>query len=139
MLVLDTNHLREFGKASDAGVRLMERLDRANDDVVTTIICIEEQTRGWLAEIKASRNPDAEILAYTHYQEHVETSARWVILPWETEASELFRKHRKDGIRIPTLDLKIACITITHDALLLTRNTGDFSHVPGLRFENWLD
>ena len=37
------------------------------------------------------------------------------------------------------LELKIACIAITHDATLLTRNTVDFAQVPGLRFENWLD
>ncbi len=37
------------------------------------------------------------------------------------------------------MDLKIACIAITHDATLLTRNTVDFARVPGLHFENWLD
>jgi tRNA(fMet)-specific endonuclease VapC len=48
-------------------------------------------------------------------------------------------KFRSQGIRIGTLDLKIAAITIAHDATLLTRNTVDFAKVPGLRFENWLD
>lgn len=47
-----------------------------------------------------------------------------------------FQKRR---IRIGTMNLKIACIAITHDATLLTRNTVDFTRVPGLRFENWLD
>ncbi|MFZ2279272.1 MAG: type II toxin-antitoxin system VapC family toxin [Prosthecobacter sp.] len=48
-------------------------------------------------------------------------------------------KLRRDGVRIGTHDLKIACITLAHDALLLTRNTVDFAQVPGLRFENWAD
>jgi len=37
------------------------------------------------------------------------------------------------------MDLKIACLTLAHDATLLTRNTGDFGKVPGLRVANWLD
>jgi tRNA(fMet)-specific endonuclease VapC len=92
-----------------------------------------------LAEIKASRGPDAAIQAYSRYHEHVELSARWVILPWDKESSDLFFKHRKDGIRIPTLDLRIACIAMAHEALLLTRNLVDFSQVPGLNVQNWLD
>jgi predicted nucleic acid-binding protein len=35
--------------------------------------------------------------------------------------------------------LKIACIAIAHDAVLLSRNLGDFRQVPGLKVENWLD
>jgi predicted nucleic acid-binding protein len=37
------------------------------------------------------------------------------------------------------MDLKNACITIAHDATLLTRNAVDFTRVPGLRFANWLE
>jgi tRNA(fMet)-specific endonuclease VapC len=37
------------------------------------------------------------------------------------------------------MDLKIACIAVAHDATLLTRNERDFSQVPSLRFENWLE
>ena len=36
------------------------------------------------------------------------------------------------------MDLKIASIVLTQNATLLTRNTGDFSKVRGLRIENWL-
>jgi len=37
------------------------------------------------------------------------------------------------------MDLRIAGITLAHDATLLTRNSVDFEQVPGLRVENWLD
>ena len=38
-----------------------------------------------------------------------------------------------------TMDLKIAAIAISHNALLLSRNLLDFQKVPGLRVEKWLD
>ncbi len=37
------------------------------------------------------------------------------------------------------MDLRIACIVMAYDAVLLTRNTKDFEKVPGLKFENWLE
>lgn len=46
MLLLDTNHLREFGKASEAGQRLFDRMEKSGEEVATTIVCIEEQARG---------------------------------------------------------------------------------------------
>ena len=45
----------------------------------------------------------------------------------------------RQGLRIGSLDLKIACIALAHAAAVLTRNTTDFAQVPGLRIENWLD
>ena len=60
-------------------------------------------------------------------------------LPFDKKAAARFLKLRKQGVRIGTMDLRIACITLEHDALLLTRNTVDFAKVPNLRFENWLD
>ena len=62
-----------------------------------------------------------------------------MILPWDTDTADLFLEFRRQGLRLGSLDLKIACITLAHDATLLTRNAGHFAHVPGLRIENWLD
>jgi len=62
-----------------------------------------------------------------------------VILPWDADSAELFLKLRHQGLRIGSMDLKIACIALAHDVTLLSRNATDFAQVPGLRFENWLD
>ena len=60
------------------------------------------------------------------------------LFPWDAEAADLFVNLRRQGLRIGTMDLKIACVALAHDATLLSRNTTDFTEVPGLRFENWL-
>ena len=58
-------------------------------------------------------------------------------MPWTIGAADRFVALRKAGVRIGTMDLKIAASCLCEDALLLTRNTVDYSKVPGLRFEDW--
>lgn len=139
MLVLDTDHFSEWERASSAGARLRERLRASESEMALTVITIEEGTRGWLAEIGRHHNPHRQISPYAKLRRQVEVFADWNILPWEPASADLFLRLRREGIRIGTLDLKIACIALAHDATVLTRNTGDFSQVPGLRLENWLD
>ena len=139
MLVLDTNHLREYSRGTTLGQKLAERLLDSTEDVVTTVVCAEEIQRGWLARIHSSRNPLDEASAYQSFSESIFFLGRFHILPWDLEAHSRFSDFRRRGLRIGTLDLRIACITMEHDAVLLTRNALDFSKVPGLRIENWLD
>jgi tRNA(fMet)-specific endonuclease VapC len=40
-------------------------------------------------------------------------------------------------IRVGTQDLKIAAITLSHQATIVTRNYRDFSKVLNLRIEDW--
>ena len=69
--------------------------------------------------------------------ERVNFFARWVVLSLDSESTANFSRFRSQGIRIGTMDLRIACISLAHVATLLTRNTVDFAQVSGLRFENW--
>ena len=52
MIVLDTDHLSILANVdSPRSQRLADRLMEHNDLVVTTIVCVEESLRGWLADI----------------------------------------------------------------------------------------
>ena len=139
VLVLDTNHLTELGYGTVVGARLSARLEKSGLDAVTTIVSAEEQLRGWLARIAKLRDVHEQMEAYEELGGRVNFLAAFTLLPWDREAAELFKSLRRQGVRIGSMDLKIACITIAHDATLPTRNTVDFAQVPGLRFENWLD
>ena len=138
MLVLDTDHFSELQRDSPPGKRFSQRLSLGNIDTALTVILVEEQMRGWLAEINRRSDPHSQIAPYTKLQRQVEAFADWIILPWDAEAAELFLNLRRQGVRIGSMDLKIACIALAHDATLLTRNTTDFAKVPNLQFENWL-
>lgn len=110
-----------------------------NEAVMTSIVTVEESCRGWLAKIASYREPPEQVWAYGELEKLFTVTAGLVRLPWDDEAATRFRSFRQQGIRIGTMDLKIACIVLEYDAVLLTRNRSDFEKVPGLRFENWLD
>jgi tRNA(fMet)-specific endonuclease VapC len=139
LLVLDTDHFSEWERASAAGGRLRDRLVAAKDNMAISIITVEEQMRGWLAEINRRHDPRHQIEAYAKLQQQIDVFAEWLILPWEGDAASLFLAFRRRGLRLGSMDLKIACVTLARSATLLTRNAKDFRQVPGLQLENWLD
>ena len=82
------------------------------------------------------------------FQNAVEDFAHLTSLRFDEEAAETFHRLQSRRLKVGTMDLKIAAICLSHDALLLTRpfdcaqgtrNLVDFEKVPGLRAENWLD
>jgi tRNA(fMet)-specific endonuclease VapC len=139
MLLLDTNHLKELAYPTALGERLRGRLLQSGAQVFTTVITLEEELRGVLARTNRALDSDERILAYQKLIERVNFFARWVVLSMDAESTAYFAHLRSQGVRIGTMDLRIASIALAHDATLLTRNTVDFAQVPGLRFENWLD
>jgi tRNA(fMet)-specific endonuclease VapC len=138
MLILDTDHLTEIERGSAAGAALRRLLSRPEINAVATIISTEEQLRGWLAQIHSKRSVLDQINAYSRLQGRLEFYAEWTLLPWTTGAADRFVAFRKAGIRIGTMDLKIASIAMEHGGTVLTQNLGDFQQVPGLRVESWL-
>nr|WP_294221339.1 type II toxin-antitoxin system VapC family toxin [Prosthecobacter sp.] len=106
---------------------------------MTTIVTVEEGCRGWLAKIASYREPGQQVWAYGELEKLLTLTASFVRLPWDDEEAKRLQAFREQGIRIGTMDLKIACIAMEYDPILLTRNRADFEKVPGLRFENWLD
>jgi tRNA(fMet)-specific endonuclease VapC len=138
MLVLDTDHLAALDRGSAAGLALQRRLEDTSDEVVTTIISAAEQLRGWLAQLRRQRDPYDQIAIYQRLQRRIEFFAAWPVLPWDTDAADFLHNLRRQGIRIGTMDLKIASIVLAHNATLLSGNLRDFQQVPHLRVENWL-
>lgn len=42
------------------------------------------------------------------------------------------------GLHVPMPDLMIASVALVHNLTLVTHNTADFQHIPGLRLDDWL-
>jgi tRNA(fMet)-specific endonuclease VapC len=63
--------------------------------------------------------------------------AGWTILPFDAAAAERFERLVNQRIRIKTMDLKIAAITLLHGGTLLSADH-HFRQVPGLHVGDWL-
>lgn len=117
--------MRKFRSAADA-------------IIVTTVVCIEEEFRGWLAEINRYGDVHKQLAAYGGFTELLKSLTAWEILPFDDAAATEFKRLRAQRIRIGTQDLKIASICRIHGALLLSANLRDFRKVPNLLVEDWL-
>ena len=64
------------------------------------------------------------------------------VLEVTTEVAQRFGEIRAGlldaGRSAPQMDLMIAATALTHDLTLVTHNTQDFRHVPGLTIVDWL-
>ena len=140
MIILDTDHVTvlRYPEHSDYDALSM-RMDQSSDGLfVTTAVSIEEQMRGWLAAIHRTRKVHDQILYYARLTSLIDFFSRWTILPFNEPAADRFETLRSQGIRIGTMDLKIAAISLESNSLLLSANLRDFQQVPGLRVEDWL-
>ena len=138
MLILDTDHLSALASERALSARLLARLANSSESVATTVVCVEEHVRGWLARIARARTSDATVAAYAKFQRAVEDLGRGLILPFDAAAAAQFEELRTRKLRVGTADLRIAAIALSAGQVLLSRNLRDFERVPGLRVEDWL-
>lgn len=68
--------------------------------------------------------------------------ADFEVLPWEAPADVHYAAVRdslsRSGQPIGDMDMLIAAHALALDAILVTNNEREFSRVPGLKIENWL-
>jgi tRNA(fMet)-specific endonuclease VapC len=139
MHILDTDHLTllEWGSGV-AGQRIHERiLALPKDEVVTSIISFEEQTRGWLEYRAKARTVAQQINAYRKLKRHLDIYLKIPVIEFDDLAGVEFERLSRLRLRVGSMDLRIAAIALAHDAPVLTRNRKDFEKVPGLRIEDW--
>lgn len=119
-------------------MRLRERLaDISEKNVVSTIINYEEQIRGWMAYIAKAKTISEQVVGYQRLRRHLENFRHTPVVDFDDIAAYHCQKLRDAPVRIGTMDLKIAAITISLGAILLSRNLLDFERVPGLQVEDW--
>jgi tRNA(fMet)-specific endonuclease VapC len=140
MMVLDTDHISVLQHSeSPAAIALTQRLDALTVDVSTTAVTLEEQSRSWLGLIGRYSDVRQQVAYYRRLVGMFDFFSGWQVLPFDERAAEEFLRLRSSRVRVATTDLKIAAVALTHGATLLSRNLQDFSQVPGLNVENWLE
>src|SRR5262245_10321554 len=139
MVVLDTDHMTLVELSGSAPAeRLEQRLRQLpKDEKTTTIVCFEEQTRGWLAKVARARKLTQQVADYKKPSRHLDVYRRIIVLDFDELAATEYERLQNMRLRIGHMDLKIASIALVHNATLLSRNLSDFRQVPGLRVEDW--
>lgn len=138
MIILDTDVLSvvQRGEGTDYD-RLARQLDSADDEVAVSIVSFEEQMRGWLAYIAKAKSSEQHIQGYARLHALLEDFTTRPVLDFDRGCAIEFERLTRLKVRIGTMDLKIAAISMAHNALLLSRNLKDFRKVPGLRVDDW--
>lgn len=138
MFILDTDMVTLIQRESGAEYRrLSARIAPVEDQVYTSIVTVDEQFRGWLAYAAKAKTPEQYVDAAARLHELLKYFRDRRILDFDLAAAAKFRDLKAVRVRISTMDLRIAAITLAVDATLVTRNLADFRKVPGLRAEDW--
>lgn len=133
LYILDTDHVTLHQRNHPQVIARVQRV--ASEELATTVVTVEEQMRGRLAQL---RQPKANLpLIYDQLRTTVDYFCDLKILPFDAEAQQQFQRLRSQKIRIGTLDLRIAAIALTQGAMVVTRNKRDFERVPELTCEDW--
>jgi tRNA(fMet)-specific endonuclease VapC len=102
MFVLDTDHysLMEWSE-SPARQNLLRRLTRVPpNEVFTTIITYEEQTRGWMAYAARARTVAQEVEAYRKLERHMGIYRLTQVLGFDEGAGAEFQRLRAARVRM---------------------------------------
>jgi tRNA(fMet)-specific endonuclease VapC len=137
--LLDTDHISILQRPTDPEYsNLSQHLSHVPPNTVfTSIVSFHEQIAGWHGYLNKARKPAGVILAYRMLAQILADHAHAAVLPFDASASTNFHHLRSSGVRIETLDLRIASIALSREYTVLTRNTVDFAQVPGLRCADW--
>ncbi len=141
MIILDTDHFTIVQYADDSRYPILRQrlVDSPDQWIATTVVTAEEQLRGWLAEVNRWRDVRRQMPAYERLMDVVEDLNDWEVLRLDESAAKQVDHLRSLRLHIGTQDLKIAAITLAHDALLLSANARDFRRVPGIKVESWIE
>lgn len=133
--VLDTDHLSLLQRGDP---QVAARVTAAPPEALAvTIVSAEEQVQGRLAVLRRARALAEIVRAYQRLGETIQFFCAIRVLAYDPAAAEHIEAFRRQGIRIGTLDGRIAAITLAHGATLVTRNQRDFGQCPGLSLDDW--
>ena len=139
MFTLDTNAVSDFFHRKPTIVQRAEQAIRERKPIhITTITRYEVLMRGRYQAILAAEDRDRLLTAHQRLLDDEIAIRQFPILGLDDASADHFERLRtaKGMRKIGRADLLIACITLAHDATLVTRNVKDFVKIPNLKIEN---
>ncbi len=137
--LLDTDHISFLQRRSGPEyTALAARIAQHSPaDFAFSIVSFQEQVHGAHTFLSRARTNRDVIRGYTLLREILQGFQAAPVLPFDAAAVAVFDGLRAQRIRVGTMDLRIAAVTLAQGLVLLTRNLADFARVPGLTSEDW--
>ena len=137
--LLDTDHISFIQRRSGREfATLTERISQHSPtDFALSVISFHEQVLGAHTFINRAQTKEEIIRGYNLLFQTLQGFSLAPVLPFDAEPIAIFDSLRTQGIRVSTMDLRIASIALSHRLVLLTRNIRDFAKVPDLMMEDW--
>lgn len=133
--LFDTDHLTLYQHKHPP---LMRKLAACLvDSVGICPVNIEEMMRGRLAILNRGLTGARHVQAYAHLVATEEMFRLFPLAPFDTASETQFQQLRASKLGVGTLDMKIGAVALTYRLTVLTRNTTDFSRIPGLSLQDW--
>ena len=129
--LLDTNIVSDLVRHPQGVVAA--HISKAGENTVCTSIIVAAELRYGAAKSNSAKLADRVDLILSALE----------ILPLETPADHQYAAVRhhltREGALIGPNDLLIAAHALASDLTVVTATVGEFSRVPGLKVENWLE
>ena len=137
--LFDTDHISFLQRRTGPEYATLSlKVARFNpDDFAFSVISFHEQTLGAHNLVIRARSSADVMRGYTLFDEILRSYSATTALPYDPPAAANFDTLKLAKIRVPTMDLRLAAIALSNRLILLTRNSKDFSKVPGLMIEDW--
>ena len=129
--LLDTNVLSDLIRHPQG--RAATRIAAVGEDTICTSIIVAAELRFGAAKSSSKKLADRVELILSALE----------ILPLQMPADHHYAVIRQDLTRLGTTigpnDMLIAAHALSEDLTVVTANTGEFSRVPNLKVENWIE
>jgi tRNA(fMet)-specific endonuclease VapC len=135
--VLDTDTLSHLRQGNEAVLNRISNVYPGS--VAITIITVEEQLSGWYALLRRSQSDEALERAYAQLAHSTRALAKLPVLDFSLPAIQRFRMLEKQKLGVGKMDLRIGAIALESNLIVVTRNIQDYSRIPLLQIENWVD
>ena len=137
--LFDTDHVSVLQRRAGREFVVLDArvASHSETDLAFSIVSFHEQVLGAHDYISRSRTAVDIIRGYELLSLVLTSFSAVQVLPFDAGAVAVYDDLRAKRVRIATMDLRIAAIALSRGLTLLTRNTRDFSKVPGLVTEDW--
>lgn len=138
--ILDSDHVSLLLAGNQ---NIIEQSARRHPNVFITIVTVQELYNGWVGRLNRNEDPDNLVKLYDRLAITVDFIKSVQVLGFDELAKAqyvLLRQQNKIlARRRIDKDVRIAAITLSQNATMVTRNRKDFELVPNLVIENWAD